>query len=313
MGKIAFVFPGQGAQSVGMGKDLHEADAAARKIFETADEVLPFALTDLVFNGPEEELKQTYHTQPALLTASIAALEKFREKGIEPDYYAGHSLGEYSALVAAGALRFEDAVRLVHLRGIYMNEAVPSGSGSMAAVLGADRERLSALCQEITNSGDLVELANMNCPGQIVVSGSTAGVNKLLERIKETGARRAVPLEVSGPFHSSLMKPAAERLAQAMQDVEFFDVDKPVVSNVTARAVSDAESFKRLLIEQVDSPVLWEDSVRWMIEQGVDRFIEVGPGKVLSGLIRKIDRNVKVYAVYDIPTIESFDEEEFHA
>jgi [acyl-carrier-protein] S-malonyltransferase len=304
MGKIAFVFPGQGAQKVGMGRDAYDHHPAARQIFERADAKLGFELSKLIFNGPEEELKLTYHTQPALLTTSVALLEAFKEKGLTPVYVAGHSLGEYSALVAAGVLSFEDAVNTVQARGQFMDKAVPAGKGTMAAVLGADREQLYQLCTQVTAEVDLVELANVNCPGQIVISGSTAGVQAIVERGKEAGAKRVIPLEVSGPFHSSWMKPAAEQLSEVLAAISMNKAVIPVVANVTARPVQDAEQIRSLLVEQVYSPVLWEDSVAWMIEQGVDTFIEIGSGTVLAGLIKKIDRSVKVYSIHDLESMK---------
>lgn len=286
MGKIAFVFPGQGSQAVGMAKDAYESVPAATEIFRTADETLGFSLSNLVFEGPETELKQTSNTQPALLTASIALLEAFKEKGIQPDYTAGHSLGEYSALVAAGVLSFADAVSTVRARGQYMEQAVPGGQGAMAAVLGADREALGVLCRDVSESGHAVELANINCPGQIVISGVKEGVAAVAERVKEAGGKRAIALEVSGPFHSSLMKGAAEKLAEKLKTVTFSPAAVPVVANVTARPAEDGQ-VQDLLTAQVYSPVLWEDSVTWLIEQGVDTFIEIGSGSVLTGLIKK--------------------------
>ncbi|MBP1156049.1 MULTISPECIES: ACP S-malonyltransferase [unclassified Paenibacillus] len=307
MGKIAFVFPGQGAQAVGMGKDIYEAEAASRSIFEAADKALGLRLTNIIFEGPENELKLTYNTQPALLATSIAYLELFRSRhGLQPDYAAGHSLGEYSALVAAGVLHFEDAVRTVRSRGEFMDAAVPAGQGAMAAVLGAEREALQALCAEVSRGGAVAELANLNCPGQIVVSGSKEGVQAIVERGKEAGAKRVIPLEVSGPFHSSLMKPASERLSSVLTGVEMNRASIPVVANVTAKPVQEPGEIRQLLVDQVHSSVLWEDSVTWLIEQGVDTFVEIGSGTVLAGLIKKIDRNVKVYSVNSLESIEKF-------
>ncbi|MBP2112549.1 ACP S-malonyltransferase [Paenibacillus silagei] len=305
MSKIAFVFPGQGAQAIGMGKDVYEALPQSRAVFEKGDEVLGFPLSGLIFEGPDSELKQTVNTQPALVTASVAYLEALSGLQVTPDYVAGHSLGEYSALVAAGVLSYEDAVRLVRLRGQFMEEAVPGGQGAMAAVLGADREALTELCRSITAAGTPVELANVNCPGQIVVSGSVAGVDEVVQRVKEAGGKRAIPLEVSGPFHSSLMKGAAERLAAELEKVTFNAPAMPVVVNVTAAPVTDPEEIRKLLVEQVYSPVLWQDSVEWLIGAGVDTFVEIGSGSVLAGLIRKIDRKVKVVNINSLESVQA--------
>ncbi|MBP3964545.1 ACP S-malonyltransferase [Paenibacillus lignilyticus] len=305
MGKIAFVFPGQGAQAVGMGKDAYEAFDASKAIIDAADEALRFKLSDIIFGGPEEQLKQTANTQPALLAVSIALLEALKDRGLKPDFVAGHSLGEYSALVAAGALSYQDAVRTVRARGEFMEQAVPSGQGAMAAVLGAEREALAALCAAVSSEVGAVELANVNCPGQIVVSGTAAGVQGVVERGKEAGAKRVIPLEVSGPFHSSLMKPAAERLEGVLAALSISDASVPVIANVTAQPVTNADEIRKLLAEQVYSPVLWEDSVRYLIEQGVDTFVEIGSGSVLAGLIKKIDKTVNIISINSLDSLKA--------
>lgn len=305
MSKIAFVFPGQGAQAVGMGKDVYDALPNSRAVFEKGDEVLGFPLSKLIFEGPDSELKQTVNTQPALLTASVAYLEALREQGLKPDYVAGHSLGEYSALVAAGVLSYEDAVTLVRLRGRFMEEAVPGGQGAMAAVLGAEREALAVLCQNVSEESGVVELANVNCPGQIVVSGSQEGVNGVVQRVKEAGGKRAIPLEVSGPFHSSMMRAAADRLAEELKKVTFNAPNVPVIVNVTASPVTDPEEIRELLVRQVYSPVLWQDSIEWLIADGVDTFVEIGSGSVLAGLIRKIDKTVKVININTLESVQT--------
>jgi [acyl-carrier-protein] S-malonyltransferase len=304
MGKIAMVFPGQGAQYVGMLKELYERSEIVRRTFEEADEALGFSIRSLCFDGPEEKLKRTFYTQPAILTASVAVYRLLREHGVAPTLAAGHSLGEYSALVAAEALSFSDAVRLVHRRGQFMDEAVPAGTGAMAAVLGGERAVIESVCREISDRWGTVELANVNCPGQVVLSGLAEAVEKASEEVLRRGARRAVPLVVSGPFHSSLMAPAAERLAAELDTVEIRDARIPVIANATAEPVTTAEAIRQALIRQVASSVLWEDSVRRMVAMGTHVFVEAGPGTVLSGLIKKTDRQATTVHVEDAASLD---------
>jgi [acyl-carrier-protein] S-malonyltransferase len=304
MGKIAFIFPGQGSQTVGMGQSIADASPEAKGVFEKADSRLGYSLSNIIFNGPQEELTLTTNAQPALLTTSIAVLKVFSESGIKADYTAGHSLGEYTALVASGAIQFEDAVYAVHKRGQYMEEAVPNGEGTMAAILGMDRETLQEVTRKISEQGHPVQLANLNCPGQIVISGAKKGVELACELAKEKGAKRALPLQVSGPFHSELMKPAAEKFKAELDGIHIQDAAIPVIANVTADVLTNAGEIGEKLIEQLYSPVLWEDSVKKMIELGVDTFVELGPGKVLSGLVKKVDRSVNTYAVLDLESCQ---------
>lgn len=304
MSKIAFIFPGQGSQKVGMGAEFVANDEASKAFYDQADQALNIKLSTLMLEGPQEELTLTYHAQPAPLTTGVMIASKLMEAGITPDYTAGHSLGEYGSFVIAGSLSFEEAVKIVHKRGLYMNEAVPAGQGAMGAILGMDEEPLKEVCAEITNNGDLVQLANLNCPGQIVISGTKAGVEKASQLAKEKGAKRAIPLDVSGPFHSELMKDAAIKLEKEIEQVEISQPNIPIISNVHAGILEDVESIKKEMVEQVYCPVQWERDVRKMLECGVTTFIECGPGKVLSGLVKKIDRSVKSYCVYDIATFE---------
>ncbi len=286
MSKRAFVFPGQGSQSVGMGKGF------AEEYLDRANEVLDFDLKKICLEGPAPELKKTEITQPAIFTISVAAFEQLRKNNSKlPDVVAGHSLGEYSALYAAGAISFEAGVKILNLRGKFMQEAVPVGAGAMVAVLGLDREKLENCC--VKAEGEVCA-ANYNSPGQIVISGEQAAVLRAADLCKEVGAKRVIPLQVSAPFHCALMRPAQEKLAKELNKIEIKDAQIPVVANVTADYVTSASQIKELLIKQVTASVLWEDSIRLMIKDGVTEFVEVGPGKVLSGLIKKIDRGVTV-------------------
>ena len=304
MSKTAFVFPGQGSQVPGMGRELAERFPAARQVFEKADQALDFPISKLCFEGPAEDLKLTENTQPALLTCSLATLAVLGERGIEADYVAGHSLGEYSALVAAGSLGFEDAVRLVRKRGRYMQEAVPAGVGAMAALLGLPGGEIGAICAQAAN-GEVVSAANFNAPGQVVIAGHAGAVSRAVELAKDRGARRAVLLAVSAPFHCALMKPAQERLAGDLDKVEFKDLTIPLVNNYAAREIRSGEQAREGLNEQVPNPVQWEESVRCLVAQGVKHFIEVGPGKVLTGLLKRIDRSLKGSNVEDLKSLET--------
>lgn len=306
--KIAFIYPGQGSQTVGMGESFLEDDTS-RKFFESADQALDLDLSKLMLEGPQEELTLTYHAQPALLTVSSMITERLIRAGIKPDYTAGHSLGEYSALVTSNVLEFPTAVNIVHKRGLFMNTAFPAGEGTMAAILGMESDELEKVTNEVTDSTGVVQLANLNCPGQIVISGTKAGVEQACLLAKERGAKRAIPLDVSGPFHSELMRSASQDLAKELSVSFLLDAKVPVVSNVTAKAETNATQIQDLLVRQLYSPVLWEQSVREMIDLGVTVFIEIGPGKVLSGLVKKIDRSVKTLPVYDVASFEKAVEE----
>lgn len=304
MTKIAFIFPGQGSQQVGMGQELVQNSKESMAFYEKCDEVLQYTLSNLMLNGPAEELTLTYNAQPALLTTGVMVAQRLMDAGVKPDYTAGHSLGEYSAFVTSGAISFEDAVLTVHKRGLFMNEAVPAGEGAMAAILGLDAANLKAVCDQITAEGDVVQLANLNCPGQIVISGTKAGVDKASVAAKEAGAKRAIPLVVSGPFHSELMREAAVKLQEVIDSIVVKAPHTPIISNVEAELLQDPAAIRNEMIEQVYSPVLWEDDVRKLLELGVTTFIECGPGKVLSGLVKKVDRSVKTYCVYDEASLQ---------
>src|SRR5271154_560111 len=288
--QIAFLFPGQGSQAVGMGKELSDNYEVARRTFEEADEALGYKLSQLCFEGPEEKLKLTEITQPAILTASIAAWRVLQGKGLRPDFVAGHSLGEYSAHVASGTLTFADAVRTVRNRGRYMQEAVPVGVGAMAAILGMELEKVSAICQEAAQ-GEVCAPANINSPEQIVISGNTAAVERGAKLADERGAKRAKLLPVSAPFHCSLMKPAQDRLEVDLNALKMQKPVYPVVCNVEASLVSDELRARETLVAQVTGSVKWEPSMRLLIERGVQTFLEIGPGKILCGLMRQIDRS----------------------
>jgi len=292
MDKTAFLFPGQGSQFAGMGKALAAQYASARRVFEEADQALGFALSQLCFEGPEEELKLTENTQPAMVTISTAALAVLRENGFEADYVAGHSLGEYSALVAAGSLRFADAVRLVRRRGQYMQEAVPPGVGAMAALLKLPADKLDSVLAEAAQ-GEVVTAANLNSPDQTVIAGHAAAVNRAVELAKAAGAKRAILLPVSAPFHCPLMKPAQQRLAQDLDVTQFSDLAIPLVNNWQAKQIRTAAEARQGLYEQVPNPVRWIDSIRELVALGATRFIEVGPGQVLTGLLKNIDPTLK--------------------
>ena len=296
---IAFLFPGQGSQYAGMGKDLAEKFSAARQIFEEADAALGIAISELCFNGPAEQLQLTENTQPAILTVSIAALRAIESEGFpKPDFVAGHSLGEYSALVAAGSLSLADAVRTVRARGRYMQEAVAVGTGAMAAILGTDINSVMAACDE-ASQGQVCSAANINSPGQVVIAGDAAAIDRAITLLKERGAKRALKLNVSAPFHCALMKPAEERLAVDLQRISFRDLTTPLVNNVGAKAIKTGDEARDGLIRQVSQPVRWLESVEFLLSQGVQSFIEIGPGKVLSGLVRQIDRDAHCVNVED--------------
>lgn len=296
---IAFVFPGQGSQYAGMGKDLAANFAVARQVFEEANDALGFDIARLCFEGPEEELKLTANTQPAILTVSVAALRAVEsEFGIAPACAAGHSLGEYSALVCAGALAFQDAVRTVRQRGIFMQEAVPVGVGAMAAVMGLEGAALEEVCRE-ASQGEIVSPANFNSPGQVVIAGHAGAVERASALARTKGAKRALPLPVSAPFHCALMAPAGERLAEVLDTVTVHPMRVPVVSNVEAAPNQESARVKELLVSQVSAPVRWDESVLAMAQMGVSRFIEIGPGKVLGGLIKRIAKDSIVQSVED--------------
>jgi len=304
--KIALFFPGQGSQKVGMGRELANQIAVARQTFDEADDVLGFSLSKLCFEGPEAELTLTKHTQPAILTTSVAVLRALLERGLAFDIVAGHSLGEWSALVAAGALAFRDAVRLAYLRGSYMQDAVPVGEGAMVAVMGLDLAAVQAVCDKASQPGEPVEVANINGAGQIVISGHAAAVDRAMPEAKAAGAKRVTKLSVSAPFHCSLMKPAADQLAVALEGITLAAPRVPIVANVTAEPTQDPGRIKALLVEQVTAPVRWEASIQAIAGLGVTRAYELGSGSVLKGLVKRIAETIETTAIGEPHEVNAF-------
>jgi [acyl-carrier-protein] S-malonyltransferase len=299
--EVSFVFPGQGSQYVGMGKDLCDHIDEVKRLYEQASEALGYDVAELSFSGPADELNKTSRTQPCLLVASVAAFTALRLKNITPSAVAGHSLGEYSALVAAGSLSFADAVKITEVRGSIMQEAVPEGKGLMAAILGLDRSVLDGLCQGVDEG--YVSVANYNCPGQIVVSGEKAAVEALMVKTKEAGAKRALPLAVSVPSHCALMEEAGRKFEAMLKGFEIRDTIVPFVNNVDARVISDAEEIRKSLVRQFSQSVLWEDCIKTIAAKGIETFVEVGPGKVLSGLIKRIATGARTFNVENMESL----------
>lgn len=300
----AFLFPGQGSQTPGMGRDLAGKHPEARSVFERADEALGFPLSQLCFEGPAEALRQTENTQAAILATSVATLAVLRARGVEPDFVAGHSLGEYSALVCAGAIGFEDALRLVRKRGRFMQMAVPDGVGAMAALLGIDAEAAESICREAAD-GQVVSPANLNTPSQTVIAGHAEAVGRAVSLAKAAGAKGAVLLQVSAPFHCSLMAPAGSRLAPYLAETRFRDLKIPLINNWQAGEIRSGSEARRGLRRQISSPVLWERIVRHLVSRKVDRFVEVGPGRVLTGLMRGIDRKIRSRSTHTPAAVEA--------
>ena len=308
MGKIAVVFPGQGAQKVGMASDLYNEEERSTRVLNLAQETVDFDLLETMFTDNDGKLGETENTQPALLTHSVALLESLNH--LKVDYTMGHSLGEYSSLVASGVLSFEDAVRIVRKRGQLMARAFPNGVGGMAAVLGLDYDDVDKICKTLSTKEQLIEPANINSPGQIVVSGHKSLIDELVKKGKELGAKRVLPLAVSGPFHSSMMKVIEEDFANFINQFEWHNANYPVVQNVNAKGETDAEVIKRNMVKQLYSPVQFIQSTKWLINQGVDHFIEIGPGKVLSGLIKKINRDVKITSIQTLQDVKGWNNHE---